>query len=311
MKKYFIMAVTVLASLTACQQNEPEAAYNGEILFSIPETRVAMSEVTTENLGNFYVWGIANATTMVYEGTEVTRGTNNIWSPLDADDLKYWAADATYRFAAANITDGVTYANNALTINYTNTGAFDLIAEVPTEAETSNGGTGKEYQPLVFDHLLSQVAFTFEWAFPTNDYTFTVSDLAVLNAAGKAVATVGADGELNWGTYTDGNAIALDENTTIVTEAARKLTTSSIAVIPTGSYKLAFKVTINEEKVVDYTGENALAFAYTTGYVAGNKYTFNAKISAENLELLPIEFSSVTVTPWGDVDGGEIDFDQQ
>ena len=116
MKKYFIMAVAVLATLTACQPDEPQTVVQTrEICFApaATQTRATAAEaITVANLKQFAVsafvttnGGIWSADNKIFDNTAVqtsdeTTTNASIFEVVDPDEVKYWAESSDYKFSA-------------------------------------------------------------------------------------------------------------------------------------------------------------------------------------------------------------------
>ena len=173
MKKSMFLLGIAAAALASCTNEEVvEVAQNRVIGFStfVNNGTRAVSEVTNDNLTSFYVfgdYGSESSWTRVFNNTQVNGGKvgdNSIWTPVLT---AYWQPSQSYLFGAysngnANTTAAFDAATNALTFSSYDvvSNQKDLIAALgnyTTDTDVSN----EDPVNLEFDHMLSQVKFTF------------------------------------------------------------------------------------------------------------------------------------------------------
>lgn len=332
MKKYFIMAVAVLASLTACQQNEPEATYNdGTIKFAMAQTRAGVT--TTENLADFNVYGYTEGATTLDIFPENTTANKDdarsVWTP---NVIKYWAENTTYNFfavyaptvaSAANdkiTSQSVNVSDNTMTINFTNEkGEVDLVTAADGDVATlykQQTNTTK----LTFKHALARVAFQFKWACNAGSgMTIEVSDVTLGGTKKTGVLTVAAEGAQSW-TATDDIVISYDAPGTLSEDEDAKLLPTinndgtgyhyiipTSGVAPTISFNAVVKDSQNQIVKTYEVKDQALSAASNNANVKfepGASYHYTMNI---NPQFQIIEFT-VEVEKWTDVDAGTIDF---
>lgn len=187
MKKYFIMAVAVLASLTACQKDPEQVLVNdGTIKFmSAPVTRADATPIvdlsTFQNNGkSFTVYGYTNGET-IFDGIQPThsaKGEVHTWTP---EETKYWADAKHYNFYAfynqgSNSSNTFAYAGAVINFEATEEADKDFVM-----ASNCNilGNVFNAPVQLNFRHQLSRVAIKFVNKFNDPNMTITVSDVKV------------------------------------------------------------------------------------------------------------------------------------
>ena len=323
-KRILTVAVAALA-LAACSKNETvEVAGNRAIEFGtfVDNATRAVSEITQDNgkLTDFFVFGAygENYVTPVFTNVAVKGGVGGPWTPTQT---AYWQAGENYRFAAysngnATIADdyvSFAAAENKLTfMNYSPNNENDLIVAT---AKVDNATATQGSVELNFEHLLSQVKFTF-----TNtdykDYTMKISDLKINNAIKTATGTCTVETSGNtiaWqGTAETGAAYGLDEIADIAgTEGA-----TDCFVIPqngTDQITVTFTATLTDASNTEIAKGN---FTANLGYAGdatgttenawtpGFRYNYTATINGsdidDELEEKVIKFTVKAVEGWED-----------
>ena len=291
MKKYFIMAVAVLATLTACQPDEPQTTIveTREISFAPAATQTratAVDETTTENLGDFAVWGYVGAngnfTSAVFSKTTVTKTATNtsdfsatskaVWQPVGGD-VKYWAPNSTYWFSAmyplseagkySFSTDGTTHIQKitAFAIAEGGVSTKDIVVARPAKATLGN----EQQRPavgLTFDHMLARVRFAFRNGFADKNVTIEITNVELNGLIAQADATIASDGKAAWNNSTDNIKLDFQDKNDIFTlennsigEAVEEDTvaTQYRLFIPTSvvenAYKLSFDLVVKADNV--------------------------------------------------------------
>ena len=320
MKKYFFMALAALATLTACQPDEPQTMVNdGTIKFMSAETRATVTDITTLATNGFNVYGyttgangydVFNPTTATPTTTPAQPNTT-VWN---TDVTKYWAEGQTYDFVALyplSVTGSYVIANRKTTVAFTGNAETDFVAATAT---AENVTTDRGAVALTFKHQLSRVAFKFVNAFTANDITVDVANVQLLAVPTSATFTYTAG--TPWTTVIsspNSASVAYDGTTNLAKDG--EYTTDYKYIVPTEgattvAYKLSCNVTIKHNngevlKQFDCTGTNALTIG-EVDYNAGLGYVFTTNISST---INPITFT-VSVENWEDATGydNEIDF---
>lgn len=333
MKKSMFLLGIAAAALASCTNEEVvEVAQNRAIGFSTfvnNGTRTEVTEVTTDKLTKFYAFGVnANENsgwTDLFDNTEVTvSGTDGT-----PEDTRYWAVGKEHRFAAysdgnSKISTNVAYneTNQVLTFSsYTPDNTKDLIAAIPAAIEGTTVVAGYNQKvSLTFEHLLSQVKFTFNNTTDADIYTLSITDLAISDNAIKTATgtyTYNASGnQIEWNTVggTTGSYDAYEDIDDII---ANDGATSSL-VIPQGNtdnLKVTFTATLTDgsnEVIGIGNFEATLSYSGTTPSTSnewepGYRYNYTATINGSMLHdpdtedpdetLTPIEFT-VDVAEW-------------
>ena len=311
--KRFIYGALAFAAIVACNKDvevklQTQAAITFDDSFVEIKTRAAADpSITTASINAFDVWGYVDNATVVLDAERVTKSTDG-WS---YEDLQYWTPNKKYYFyAIAPVDDANIVVNTATadeyglgTVTFTNVdGKTDLIYAnkmVTTGDDVINKDPGKVN--LQFAHQLAKVKFTFTNAFPTENTKVVVKNIKMV-APAKGTVTLA---EREW---------AVEANSTVtldfghVNKGAKLENTEAgecdyeLLTIPSDAnraYKITFTVELyygdsdepahTDNKEITLTGQ-ALKI--------GKNYNFTAAISAENLELRPIEFDVIEVEGW-------------
>ncbi len=343
MKKYFIMAVAVLATLTACQPDEPQTTIveTREICFAPAATETRAAAVATEvgnvetlKLKGFAVFGFQGVDP-IFNNTLVTHAdynttltglglteTDNAWAPAVAENVRYWAV-ADYKFSGVYPATDNGYSmdkdGNQTITNFVNDGTKDLL--VSNVKSVNNTALQKSQVALRFDHMLSRVKFTFTNKFTGNE-KMEISGVKINGVAKDGSATIETgDGTVDTKTaptWTAGSEDIILEfgemsSQTLENRFAKeeKDVTVYKYIIPENStaYTIDFNVVVYSEGVQvaakQYTGVRIKKETYN--FEPGKSYTFNANIAADDAgNIYPIEFT-VDVSAWEEVNGGDID----
>lgn len=324
MKKIFFIGLAAVAVLASCSKDETiEVAGKQAISFDSfvnLSTKGAADDLTSETFRSFQVWGLMEKdgqTGTPFVGTEVKSADGNSWS---YDTPVYWENGYKYSFVAVAPSNSEAWTLNAPetvgtwgSINFTNgEGTTDLIYDIDGFYATSPVELSENQCPgpisFTFNHLLSRVRFTFTNSMADNS-TLNVTDVKVVNANNKAVATLGETA--TWALAGDnavtelafGNVI-LDEEAVNFASGETKATDHKymIPMMSEGqTYQLSFKITRVHSGVTDEYNHIVNLPAVT--WEAGSSYSFNATISAANVnpdtQLCPIVFNA-SVEDWGE-----------
>ena len=323
MKKYFIMAVAVLASLTACQKDPEQVLVNdGTIKFMSVQTR-ATEETTIEDLQkskSFQVFGYnrdaaTNEKSVVFDGASPEWDGTSTWT---VDPVQYWADAKYYNFyafypAQTMISKG--YAGTSFVFD--GNGTTDLVAAANCEIL---GNVFNTAVALNFKHQLSRVAINFVNKFNDPNITIEVLDVVVSDVETGATFTFTAPSSAAQeivptlaATTKDNLTFTFDDNKNSIVGAELGQTTTYNAgksnymyFLPTSeekAYNLSCKIKFinnntnpatTKEVVYPKTGETLTLNA--NKYLAGESYVFTANVYDE---LNPITFA-VAVEPWGE-----------
>lgn len=321
MKKSFLMLGVAAMALASCTQNEVvDYAENRAIQFDafVNNNTRAVTEVT--QLTNFYVFG-------EFGDADGSYG-NKVYNNELNTTAHYWVANKYYSFGAYANGEGGKIDNakfdadgKTLTFeNYTPDDTKDLV--VATQALQA---TPTVPVALTFEHMLSQVKFTFKTT-DADAYTLKISELKI-NQAVTTATGIYSDGTIDWTSPSTGN-YSYDDIADVAV-AANDYTASDVKlVIPqtgTNSLQVTFKATISGSGIAEPKSSTFTAtLGYTAGGVAGTEdntwtpgyvYNYIATINGDQidptLENQKIEFTS-TVTSWQnatDTDKGELSKD--
>lgn len=339
MKKYFFMAIAVLASLTACQPEPEQVLVNdGTIKFMSVETR-ATDETPTVDMSTFQVdksftvYGFINGAadgTLWESGVQPVYGKSaqNVdqWT---VDPEKYWADAKYYNFYAfynqgTNVK--ASYANTV--VKFVGDAKTDFVAASKCEIR---GNVFNAPVDLKFYHQLSRVAIKFVNKFNDINNKITVSNIKVKSVATGATFTYTAP--TTEGANASATVAISDLQNTdvafdflnddaiqgVVDDAEyNSKTTVYKYFVPTKETYLMdctveFVTLVNGTEVKQSKNYTNLELKMTdalsaNGYVAGQSYVFTANVYDA---ISPIIFS-VDVEKWGDdIPAGDITIGQE
>lgn len=318
MKRSLFLLGMAAAALSSCTNEDVvDVAQNRTIRFDtfVNNNTRAVTEVTTENLSSYYLFGkygdaTGNYSVLVFDN-----------EPSSA--IAYWTANKYYAFGAyangnGNQIDNATFDANTgkLTFpGYTPDDEKDLVAAT-ARAEAGADVTNKDAVPLQFAHMLSQVKFTFKTKV-ADSYTIKISDLkfnAINTADGSYSKTTESTGTIDWTENTSNG----DYTYKVMSDIANKdmdYTDSDVKlVIPQGNtdqISVTFTATLSGPGI---DGEVNKEFTANLGYEAGSisdteantwtpgyRYNYTATINAEDIkdDLKEIKFTT-EVTGWED-----------
>lgn len=332
MKKYFIMAVAVLASLTACQKDPEQIIVNdGTIKFMSVATRglneTPIVDISTfEKDKSFVVYGFmenekGNVLTNVlwengvYPKYSATTSSSNIgqWATV-GEEIRYWADAKYYNFYAfynqGENTVTAAHASTVVAFDGGTNATTDFVAASNCEIR---GQVANAPVQLAFKHQLSRVTIKFVNLFNDVNNRIEVTNI-IVKAPTAATFTYTAP------TAAGEAAVAVDDNANLVSvpfdvEGATdaKLTVNGVAdgqdylsanttykyfVPSTGakSYEMTcdvdFITKVGDKEIV--TEKNYTVALPEWEYKAGESYEFIANVyDAVN----PITFN-VTVKDW-------------
>ena len=323
MKKSMFLLGVAVAALASCTNEEvvsvPDSAAINFASF-VNNTTKAVTEVDADDLsgGNYYVFGNF--------GTNQNSTTPGDWADQVFDNelstvTYYWSVGNYYRFGAyANGVGGkldATFnaATQTLTFpSYTPDDTKDLIAALGTgDASASVPGSPVS---LDFDHMLSQVGFTFYTTDGTG-YTIAITDLAVKNAVQTgATGTYTASGA-SWTGGTDAdyeydNIDNVYHVAAITNEDPQQFKLVIPQAVPVGADKIqvSFTATITGDGI---TTGNSNSFTIdltspdTEGWKPGYRYNYTAMVNGAVIAgLTPITFTASVTDDWKDANDTEL-----
>ena len=333
MKKQILMVAAVALALGGCSKTETtEVAQGRAIGFDafVGKSTKAVTEVTDNNLTEFYVFGNyqnEQSWVDVFDNTQVTEttvGASSEWTPAQT---AYWLDGKIYKFGAyangngGKLESGVSFDPETETLKFENydvtaEGTGDLIAAVPAFV------TPKQPVALTFNHMLSQVKFTF-----TNEdadtYTMKISDIKIESAVTTCTGTYTNNGGASWndgtpnGTYDFGTLdniagttgttdllVIPQNNANLYVTFTATFTDDSDSETPIaeGNFKASLKYTANG------TGTDNL---WTPGYKYNYTATINASTIDDTLEENIIKFEVTAVEGWKDATEQKPTLDKQ
>lgn len=299
MKKLFVSIIAV-AALAACAKEELVSVNQEAIEFGGPFVENATrADYSSTDINTINVYGTVN-NVLIYDYTPVTRpsdvageGYNANWT---CNVKQYWIEGATYKFAAlvdvpkANITPDQ-YGMPA-SFTYTADGQTDVLYDYYTT--TGKAKDQNTTVPFTFKHLLAKVYFTVSNLIDDSKYTYTISEVKLLNTRLDGTYTV----------YTTDNGTgAWDAKSALADTAFDSIedvafgtnkTNTALLLIPTETTKVgvSFKVTlsISGEEVSSYTYSEA----DVTTLAQNNVYNFNISLS----DLEQINFTVTAKPQW-------------
>lgn len=318
MKRSLFLLGMAAAALSSCTNEDVvDVAQNRAIRFDtfVNNNTRAVTEVTTENLSSYYLFGKYGDATGNYNVLVFNNEPNSA--------VAYWTANKHYAFGAyangnGNRIDNATFDANAgkLTFpNYTPDDEKDLVAAT-ARAETDADVTNEDAVSLQFAHMLSQVKFTFKTKV-ADSYIIKISNLqfnAVKTADGSYTKATELTGTIDWTENTSTGNYVYEEMSDIADKNKNYTDSDVKLVIPqdnTDKISVTFTATLSGPGI---DGEKNKEFTANLGYEAGlisdtkaniwtpgYCYNYTATINADNIEsdLKEIEFET-EVTEWKD-----------
>ena len=329
MKKQILMVAAVALALGGCSKTETtEVAQGRAIGFDafVGKSTKAVTEVTDNSLKKFYVFGSYASTgswTPVFTNVEVSGGTvaetgGTAWTPAQT---AYWQPSTTYHFGAysdgnsSSTTASFSAEEQKLTFTNYTVGENDLIVAISDAKTTETNVSAVDPVSLSFQHMLSQVKFTFKNK-DSYDYTMKISDIKIGSAVKTATGTFTKTGNaIDW----DGMADAtydFGELADIAQAEGEGTHEVVLFVIPqsNGNLKVTFTATFTDESNNNpiATGEFEASLAYVgdaegteaNEWTPGFKYNYTATVNGstinENLDKQVIKFEVTAVEGWKD-----------
>lgn len=149
-------------------------------------------DLSNTTLENFYVFGGYDASSLVFNGDEVTQ-VDGLWIPTVT---RQWEEGKNYRFAAVSpIIEGAAFNLDKLTLDNYSPGEDDLIVAVSEEVKAKESDN---HVSLNFRHALSRVQMSIDNEDP--DLRIEVSDVTLSNVTNKGnlTATFDTGTSLTW-----------------------------------------------------------------------------------------------------------------
>ena len=317
-KNLFLIGLAAIGMLfTSCSNDETvEVAknQNGIQFKSFVNNSTRATDLTTNNLTDFQVWGIMKKDNQIgkpFVGTQVTKA-GGAWSygvPV------YWEKGYQYSFAAVapagvfEMVEAPADYQDYGKVKFNNgRGDTDLLWAFNDKGlVTWDGDVCPAAVDLTFNHMLSRVRFNFVNAM--NDGSLlTVKDVTITNACTDGTVQLIADNAgLEWAAE-GGAALLFDDAAETGFAQNVACTTGHKYMIPTTkAYNVTFKVERAHNGVVD-TYEHSVNLTEME-MESGKSYQFKAEFTSQNINpdgaLCPIVFEP-TVNEW-DAWGDAID----
>lgn len=321
-KNLFLIGLAAIGMLFASCSNDETVEVaknqNGIQFKSFVNNSTRATDLTTNNLTDFQVWGIMKKDNQIgkpFVGTQVTKA-GGAWSygtPV------YWEKGYQYSFVAvapsgvfemveapANYQDyGKVKFNNGR-------GDTDLLWAFNDKGlVTWEGDVCPAAVDLTFNHMLSRVRFNFVNAMDDGSL-LTVKDVTITNACTDGTVQLIADNAgLEWAAE-GGAALLFDDAAETGFAQDASCTTGHKYMIPTTkAYNVTFVVERAHNGVVD-TYNHTVALTEME-MESGKSYQFKAEFTAQNINpdgaLCPIVFTA-DVNEW-DAWGDAIDMNMQ
>lgn len=317
--KRSLFLLGMAAALSSCTNEDVvDVAQNRAIRFDtfVNNNTRAVTEVTTENLNSYYLFGDYGDATGDYSVP--------VFGNEPSSAIAYWTANKYYAFGAyangnGNRIDNATFDAKAGKLKfpgYTPDDEKDLVAAT-ARAEAGADVTNKEAVSLQFAHMLSQVKFTFKTDV-ADSYTIKISNLkfnAVKTADGSYTKTTETAGKIDWTESTSTGDYTYKEMSDIADKNKNYTDSDVKLVIPqsnTNDISVTFTATLSGSGIDREVNKEFTAdLGYETGSISdteantwtpGYRYNYMATINAEDIkdDLTKIKFTTV-VTRWEDV----------
>ena len=288
----------------------PEGELIGFNSFVENSTRAIDPSYSNKDIAKFNVYGTVN-NVLIYNGTEITKGTAAYGSAWTCPVDQYWIADADYKFVGivdgnvANVTKTNLDGNGMPTsVEYTADGKTDLLCQTITRKNDTS------IVKFNFSHLLSKVNFTVvNGSKGADGYSFVVRNIN-FNGATKATYNVAT---AQWGTATaTGNTLVGNNERTvdvngvdtkvkdIVVATGKDAELATEVLFLPGEYTISFTVDIlYNGKLVTTTNYPATGTTYEHTLAANNAYNFKVNVAVGSL----IQFTVEKQPTWEDGDG--------
>lgn len=318
MKRSLFLLGMAAAALSSCTNEDVvDVAQNRAIRFDtfVNNNTRAVTEVTTENLNSYYLFGKYGDSENSYD---VLVFNNESYSAT-----AYWTANKHYAFGAyangnGNRIDNANFNANTGKLSfpgYTPDDEKDLVAAT-ARVETDADVTNENAVTLQFVHMLSQVKFTFKTDV-ADSYTIKISDLkfsAVNTADGSYTKTTETAGTIDWTENTSTGNYVYEEMSDIADKNKNYTDSDVKLVIPQGNtnqISVTFTATLNGPGIDSEVKKEFTAnLGYEAGSISGTEantwtpgysYNYTATINADdiNSDLKEIKFTT-EVTEWKD-----------
>ena len=289
-----------VAAFTACTNEETiEVADSRMLSFNgafVGNATKAVTDVTTDNIKEFYVYGRKN-NSAIFDGEKVYEsGTEGTWI---YDNLQMWEASQTWNFAAysdggvatASTTATVNWDGSALTITDYNTNVQkDLVVSIASNADDlASSNVPVEFN---FEHALSMIKFTIQSELGDDANAITISEFTVTGANGQGNLTY--NGTATWDDLD--TPATLSNAAEFTTESSAAGESDPFVVIPqTATLTVKFTATLNNGEGVNVTKKLQATITDAT-WQPGLKYNYIATITGANMDI--ITFAEPTVTAW-------------
>lgn len=300
MKKSLLLMGLAVAAFTACTNEETiEVADSRMISFNgafVGNATKAVTDVTTDNIKEFYVYGHKGATD-IFNGEKVYEsGAEGTWI---YDNLQMWEASQTWDFAAysdggvatASTTATVNWDGSALTItDYNASVQKDLVVSIASNA--GNLTSANEPVEFTFAHALSMIKFTIQSELGDDANAITISGFTVTGLNGQGNLTY--NGTATWDDLD--TPATLSNAAEFTTESSAAGESDPFVVIPqTATLTVKFTATLNNGEGVNVT-KNLQATITDATWQPGLKYNYIATITGANMDI--ITFAAPKVTAW-------------
>ena len=327
--KKILFSLLAVAALASCMKEQTLSVAEGSRIgfagsFVENATRAAANpSTTTENIEEFFVWGVMdNETGVVFDDERVYKA-NAGWT---YDETQYWTPNHTYYFSALAgdrsndqiVLDLASAADNGMSVDGLGTLTFtnvEGVNDVLYSESTRTTGASITSQPadvkFQFNHLLSKVKFSFTNGFVNQNNAIIVKNIKMYvpktgvidltkdayewtDHAGETVLDMG---NINAGANVLAGASASSDNERLTIPAAA-----------TQEYTVTFDVEL-------YMGAVLASSASKTVKIEGcllepgKGYNFKAILNEQNVDenpLFPITFDAEVDEwdEWYDYDGG-------
>lgn len=327
------MGLAATALLVGCSSDETldMAAPNAIEFDTFVNASTKATDITTNTITDFSVYGNANSATPLFARDEVTKDNT---SPANwiCDKIVFWEPSNTYHFHAFAPVENATiwgftpstteseYAKGTLVFN--NNGDKDLIHAYQTAQTGAQITTKPGKVQFTFNHLLSRVRFKFTHGLSYPNLVMKVKDVKITNGASRGECTIEGS-NATWEVKTSdggttypaanldfGEVIYDNKSVSNYLSKDESAVTQHLYVIPQKStqesavdYKVEFTVEVYQTKESQQTLLKSYPLKSTLNNVSpamGCSYEFSADITEEVLGLYIIEFDVTEVSDWGD-----------
>lgn len=298
-----------MLTATACSNDEtvevPQGAAIGFKTMIDKNAGRAATELTTDNIAAFSVYGWAGNALIFNDEAVAKNGAQWVYSPV-----QYWEEKA-YEFVAIASDKGAnctaTFAPSQTpgegTITFASDGNEDLVYD--TYARDNSAAINDAVVPFEFKHALSRVRFTFVNGVNGN-LNFSISNVRINNAISDGTLAINANPGWEMG-ETEKAVNCTIQNTVLTNKAGENTVTSDYQYIIPGAQSLTinFDITITTPAGTETKTHRDVAIALPNGstYAMGSSYNFTATFDESTVDpdkvLKPIEFTVTKVENWG------------